>query len=666
MNKILASILLLFTLFSTQQLHGQEYLDDLKDLLEEASGAEKITLLNQITNRCLDRSNNYNCLKFAKRAANLADEIISKKNSSISPDEFYLAPESFFLLGKAYKVRGEFGAAARAFETALVKANYFTLSEWQLKIEPELDNARFLSGSAKQKIKKSKASGLFKDIGKGIDKTGDALAVAAMMRIAKSYEKKQKYDKALEEYGKVLVIHSNNGDNDKIEEITEKINDLSLEFSKQATQEAMERASAITNEIEESFSEIENAVVPDIKIEVPEVEESEIASHSETVVINVPDPVISTPMPVPETKVPSINKIVQKTLSKEQKEVQGMKNKAAQAAQSRDYEKSIQYYKEYAELEAKLAEDQRMQALALLEQAHELETREKELELLKTKEENSQLQLEQNKIELERQERNRKTLLGGLGFLLLTLLGLGYLYQINKKEHKKLGVAYTDLEQAQVKLKDAEQKIKSLLNQQVSGEVADALLAGATANQVAEKFVCVMFLDIRNFTPFVEKLKAEEIIEYTNNVLGLMIESIINHKGIVNQIMGDGFMATFGAPVSSGNDCLQAYNAAREIMKEVEKRSKNGTIPPTKIGIGLHAGKVVTGNVGTKDRKQYSVTGNPVITAARLEQLNKKYKSTLIVSKEVIDHLPAELTSDLSFDKVEVKGRSQPVEAAII
>jgi adenylate cyclase len=120
-------------------------------------------------------------------------------------------------------------------------------------------------------------------------------------------------------------------------------------------------------------------------------------------------------------------------------------------------------------------------------------------------------------------------------------------------------------------------------------------------------------------------------------------------------------MATFGAPVSRGNDCQNAFVAANEILKEVKERSEAGDILKTKVGIGLHAGYVVTGNVGNESRKQYSVTGNPVIIASRVEQLNKEYKSQLIITEEVYDKLDKPLKLTQPFLEVEVKGRTHPV-----
>ncbi len=159
-----------------------------------------------------------------------------------------------------------------------------------------------------------------------------------------------------------------------------------------------------------------------------------------------------------------------------------------------------------------------------------------------------------------------------------------------------------------------------------------------------------------------EKLSPEELINYQNEVFGFMIDIVQQHRGNINQLLGDGFMATFGAPQSHGNDCQNAFLAAKEILEEVKERSDAMVIPKTRIGIGLHAGYVVTGNVGNEARKQYSVTGNPVIIASRIEQLNKTYKSQLLISEAVYVKLDKPLPVNLPFLEVDVKGRSNPVK----
>jgi adenylate cyclase len=218
------------------------------------------------------------------------------------------------------------------------------------------------------------------------------------------------------------------------------------------------------------------------------------------------------------------------------------------------------------------------------------------------------------------------------------------------------------LDKTKGKLENAEQRIVNLLKQQVSGDVAQALLVGGTTQPVERRFVCIMFLDIRDFTPMAEKISPEELIKYQNDVFGFMIDIVQQYNGTINQLLGDGFMATFGAPISRGNDCQNAYDAATGIIEELKKRVESIVIPKTKVGIGLHAGNVVTGNVGNEARKQFSVTGNPVIIAARVEQLNKKYNSQLIITEEVYDKLDDKSRITQSFKSVVVKGRSEPVK----
>jgi adenylate cyclase len=205
-------------------------------------------------------------------------------------------------------------------------------------------------------------------------------------------------------------------------------------------------------------------------------------------------------------------------------------------------------------------------------------------------------------------------------------------------------------------------QLETLFGQQVSPAIVDEIIKSKRQIISRKAQVCVMFLDIRDFTPFVEKKSPEEIIKYQNDVFSKMIEIITARNGIINQFMGDGFMASFGAPVASENDCQHAVLSAIEIEKVLRADGKSGKIPETRIGIGIHWGEVVTGNVGTEYRKQYSITGNTVILAARLEQLNKKYNSTILISGAVKDHMKLTSTPAESLGIVEIKGRTEPME----
>ncbi len=204
-------------------------------------------------------------------------------------------------------------------------------------------------------------------------------------------------------------------------------------------------------------------------------------------------------------------------------------------------------------------------------------------------------------------------------------------------------------------------RIINMFGQQVSPSIVEELLISENQIESKKKYVCIMFLDIRGFTKFAENRTPEDIIQYQNNVFGFMIEIINKHNGIINQFLGDGYMATFGAPISSGNDSQNAINAAIEIIDKLDNNQQNAEVANTKIGIGLHSGYVVAGNVGTDVRKQYSISGNTVILASRIEQLNKTYNSRLLISREVKENveilLPLQRIGDVG-----VKGREKPID----
>ncbi len=260
------------------------------------------------------------------------------------------------------------------------------------------------------------------------------------------------------------------------------------------------------------------------------------------------------------------------------------------------------------------------------------------------------------KIKLEKSENTKKALI--IGAMLLVLL-VGFIYYGYRQKRN----ANRYLKERNAFEIENKKKAMSLFSQQVSPEVAKELLSDSYKTGAKKVRACIMFLDIRNFTPFSESRDATEINKYQNDVFGFMIDIISQHNGIVNQFMGDGFLASFGAPASPGNHSQNAVNASLEILKELENRCSSGKLIETKIGIGLHTGEIVTGNVGTAHRKQYSVTGNTVILASRIEQLNKSYKAELLISKDVMSDLDDTTNYTItSLGPIQLKGRSAPIE----
>ena len=170
-----------------------------------------------------------------------------------------------------------------------------------------------------------------------------------------------------------------------------------------------------------------------------------------------------------------------------------------------------------------------------------------------------------------------------------------------------------------------------------------------------------MFLDIRDFTSFAEHRHPEEVVEYLESLFGFMIEIVNRHHGIINKFLGDGFMAVFGAPLSEGRDCANALGAALEILARVDEEVAVGNVIPTRVGIGLHAGEAVTGSIGSTLRQEYTVIGDVVNLAARIEQLNKQIGSRLLVSEVVWEEARgAGLAGATPMGHVPVKGREAP------
>ena len=182
-------------------------------------------------------------------------------------------------------------------------------------------------------------------------------------------------------------------------------------------------------------------------------------------------------------------------------------------------------------------------------------------------------------------------------------------------------------------LQRAKSDIEILFGQQVSKEVFSALME--EQGNATKREATVLALDIRNFTAFAETHTPDEIMDFQNRIFGPIIDIINQHQGIVNQILGDGIMATFGTPVANPLHADMAFEAAIKIIRKVRELGKEGVIAETRVGMGLHTGDVITGNIGNEHRKQYSISGSAVIIAFRVEQLNKQFDTELLITDAV-------------------------------
>lgn len=203
-------------------------------------------------------------------------------------------------------------------------------------------------------------------------------------------------------------------------------------------------------------------------------------------------------------------------------------------------------------------------------------------------------------------------------------------------------------------------EIELHLGQQVSKEILVTLTQDGGKMKKAD--ATVLALDIRGFTKFAEGRSPDEIHDFQNKFFGPVLDIITQHRGVVNQILGDGIMATFGAPSPNPLHADMAFQAALRISEKVKELCRKGIIPETKIGMGIHSGEVITGNIGNENRKQYSISGKAVIIAFRVEQLNKDLGSELLITEEVRSKVVQGHVPITNLGRVALKGLENQVE----
>jgi adenylate cyclase len=206
----------------------------------------------------------------------------------------------------------------------------------------------------------------------------------------------------------------------------------------------------------------------------------------------------------------------------------------------------------------------------------------------------------------------------------------------------------------------ARDEVTNLFGQHVSPRVVEQLLAIGAAEFSEMRRVCVMFVDIRSFTAAARTRTPAEIVERLDDVFEILVEIVDRHNGIVNKFLGDGLLAIFGAPIEDPLEAANAVAAAREMLTSVQA-SNVGHTWPIRLGIGIHIGQAVAGTVGSQRRKEYTVIGDTVNLASRLESLNKEVGSQLIVSDAVREAALDAIGEASPLGAVAVRGYAEPV-----
>lgn len=207
------------------------------------------------------------------------------------------------------------------------------------------------------------------------------------------------------------------------------------------------------------------------------------------------------------------------------------------------------------------------------------------------------------------------------------------------------------------------------LSRYVSPDVADAMLADATETfgAPATRHVAVLFADIWQFTTLVEKLEPDRVVSLLRSFQARATAIVFRHGGTLDKYLGDGFMATFGALDEDGRVAARALACALDLQAEMDKwcdkRARRGAFS-VRIGIGLHYGPAVVGNVGTDQRLEFTVVGDAANVAARIERLTREFDCRIALSdaclaaaRETLADLPA--FTDLG--PTQLRGRIEPV-----
>lgn len=195
---------------------------------------------------------------------------------------------------------------------------------------------------------------------------------------------------------------------------------------------------------------------------------------------------------------------------------------------------------------------------------------------------------------------------------------------------------------------------KNYINEQfgrsVDPRVRDYLLNSKEDGHVLS--VSVLFFDIRNFTTLSEKLGPVETVRFLNQIFTLSEEIIREEGGFINKFTGDGFMAVFGAPVTNQDHEKQAVKSALKILKGI-------TIP---VGIGIASGEAVAGTIGSTNRKEYTVIGDTVNTASRVEGMCKIFGSSLVVTSNTLEKASECVEKSRFLGTVRLKGKATPIQ----
>jgi adenylate cyclase len=208
--------------------------------------------------------------------------------------------------------------------------------------------------------------------------------------------------------------------------------------------------------------------------------------------------------------------------------------------------------------------------------------------------------------------------------------------------------------------------LKLAFQHYVPPAVVDGLVSGADRLRLGgeKRELTVLFSDIRNFTAMSEAMSPEDLVKLMNEYFTAMTDKVFEHRGSLDKYIGDAVMAVYGAPVAEPRHAALACHTALEmltVLDELKVGWKARGLPVVDIGVGINTGPMIVGNMGSANRFNYTVVGDSVNLASRIESLNKSYGTNILVSEYTYEVVKDEFPFAREIDNIRVRGRTQPV-----
>lgn len=208
-------------------------------------------------------------------------------------------------------------------------------------------------------------------------------------------------------------------------------------------------------------------------------------------------------------------------------------------------------------------------------------------------------------------------------------------------------------------------KIENVLSKYISKDIKNKILKSNTDIGLGGKRaeITVMFADIRGFTSLSETMKAEDVSQLLNEYFTELEPVITKYNGVINKFIGDAVLVIFGDPEQDKHHAKNAVKCAYELrkkVKEIKERWVQEGKPKIDIGIGINTGEAFIGNVGTKNRFEYTVIGDTVNIASRIEDYNKIYKTHVLISENTYSKI-SDIVDVIKIREVSIKGKRHKI-----